>query len=94
MRPSLLGLNAFATAVLATPALLIYASSGHVLGKTPLWAALVLVSIAAGCLSLFVAMARIGCGDRTNALSFVLPLAIGAVLVMAPIGVLVLSPQV
>lgn len=79
----LLGFNALAIAAFAAPALLILASAGPSLAHNPAWTIASLVSVLAGCVSLFLSMLKISAG-RIDA-AFVSLLMLGLILVAAPV---------
>jgi hypothetical protein len=89
MRSSLLGLNALAIVAFATPALMIFASSGHALAKNPTGAGIALGSMLLGCVSMLLSMLKLGRGRTFPAFAFLLA---GVGLVAAPVCVLVLLP--
>jgi hypothetical protein len=89
MRSSLWALNALAIVAFATPALLIFASSGHALAKNPTGAAIVLASMLIGCASMAISMLKLRKGRTYWAFGFLLA---GLGLVAAPVCVLVLLP--
>lgn len=89
MRWSLLGLNVLAIAGIATPAVMIFASSGPTLAKSPVWAGIAIASLLVGLASLFASMMKLSAG-RTQ-LAFGLMVA-GLGLVGLPVFALVFAP--
>jgi hypothetical protein len=86
MRASgLIGFNALALAAFATPAFLMFAQAGPTLAGNPAWAGLSLVSMLAGCVSVFVSMLRLSNTGRSD-LTFATLLIAGLVLVALPVA--------
>jgi hypothetical protein len=83
----LLSFNAFAIAAFAAPAFLIFASAGPSLARNPGWLAASLVSMLAGCVSLFLSMMKLSAGRVDAAFASLLMWGLG--LVAAPVAVLV-----
>lgn len=83
----LLGFNAFAIAAFAAPAFLIFASAGPTITKNPGWLAVSLISMLAGCVSLFVSMLKLSAGRADAAFASLLMLGLG--LVAAPVVALI-----
>jgi hypothetical protein len=83
----LLGFNALAIAAFAAPALLIFASAGPSFARNPGWLAVSLVSMLAGCVSLFLSMLKLSAG-RSDA-NFASLLLLGLGLVAAPVAAVI-----
>jgi hypothetical protein len=81
----LIGFNALALVAFATPAFLMFVSAGPSLARNPAWAGLSLVSMLAGCVSMFASMLRLSHTGRAD-LTFATFLIAGLVLVALPVA--------
>jgi hypothetical protein len=89
MRWSHLGMNVLAMAAFATPAVLIFASSGPTLAKSPIWAGAAVASLLVGLVSLFASMVKLSAGRTQLAVGL---MAAGLGLVGLPVFALVFAP--